>query len=102
MLHGAPRQAASMALGQLSSGAALAAPAALTGSLVRQVATKVAAAESRGSTPVVLCATRMRPALRRMLKPSLPRLPVVAAAEVVPSLRLETVGSVTDGTVVAA
>lgn len=71
-------------------------------SLVRQVATKVAAAESRGSTPVVLCATRMRPALRRMLKPSLPRLPVVAAAEVVPSLRLETVGSVTDGTVVAA
>ena len=44
-------------------------------SLVRQVAKLTQEAEARGITPVLLCATRLRLALRRLLKPSLPDSP---------------------------
>jgi flagellar biosynthesis protein FlhA len=71
-------------------------------SMVRQVAQLSRDAEAKGQNPVVLCATRLRPALRRLLKPSLPRIAVIGAGEITASMRLETVGSVNDGTVVAA
>ena len=50
----------------------------------------------RGTVPVVLCSTRLRPALRRLLRPSLPRLAVVGAGEVGASMPVETIGSVND------
>lgn len=71
-------------------------------SIVRQVGQIVLEAEAQGRSPVLLCATRLRPALRRLLRPSLPRLTVLGAGEVVASTRIETIGSVSDGTVVAA
>ena len=75
--------------------------AAVAESLVRQVAKLTQESESRGVTPVLLCATRLRLALRRLLKPSLPRLAIVAAGEIGPAMSLDTVGSVSDEAVVA-
>jgi flagellar biosynthesis protein FlhA len=75
--------------------------AAVAESLVRQVAKLTQEAESRGITPVLLCATRLRLALRRLLKPSLPRLAIVGAGEIGAAMSLETVGSVSDEAVVA-
>ena len=76
--------------------------ATLAESIVRQAGQIVIEAEAQDRSPVLLCATRLRPALRRLLRPSLPRLAVLGAGEVVTSMRLETIGSVSDGTVVAA
>ncbi len=75
--------------------------ASVAESLVRQVAKLTQEAESRGITPVLLCATRLRLALRRLLKPSLPRLAIVGAGEIGAAMSLETVGSVSDEAVVA-
>ena len=75
--------------------------AAVAESLVRQVAKLTQEAESRGVTPVLLCATRLRLALRRLLKPSLPRLAIVGAGEIGAAMSLDTVGSVSDEAVVA-
>ena len=75
--------------------------AAVAESLVRQVARLTQEAESRGVTPVLLCATRLRMALRRLLKPSLPRLAIVGAGEIGAAMSLDTVGSVSDEAVVA-
>jgi flagellar biosynthesis protein FlhA len=75
--------------------------AAVAESLVRQVAKLSQEAESRGVSPVLLCATRLRMALRRLLKPSLPRLAIVGAGEIGAAMSLDTVGSVTDEAVVA-
>ena len=69
-------------------------------SLVRQVARVIQQAESTGVTPVLLCATRLRMALRRLLKPSLPRLAIVGAGEIGAAMSLETVGNVIDEAVV--
>ena len=76
--------------------------ATLAESIVRQVGQIVIESEAQGRSPVLLCASRLRPAIRRLLLPSLPRLTVLGAGEVVTSTRLETIGSVSDGTVVAA
>ncbi len=65
-------------------------------SLVRQVGRLSHDAESRGTVPVVMCSTRLRPALRRLLRPSLPRLAVIGAAEIGASMSVETIGSVND------
>jgi flagellar biosynthesis protein FlhA len=75
--------------------------ASVAESLVRQVAKLSQEAESRGVTPVLLCATRLRLALRRLLKPSLPRLAIVGAGEIGAAMALDTVGSVSDEAVVA-
>jgi flagellar biosynthesis protein FlhA len=74
--------------------------ASVAESLVRQVAKLTQDAESRGITPVLLCATRLRLALRRLLKPSLPRLAIVGAGEIGAAMSLDTVGSVSDEAVV--
>lgn len=70
--------------------------ASVAESLVRQVARLTQESESRGTSPVLLCATRLRLALRRLLKPSLPRLAVVGAGEIGGTTTLQTVGSVSD------
>jgi flagellar biosynthesis protein FlhA len=75
--------------------------AAVAESLVRQVARLTQESESRGVTPVLLCATRLRMALRRLLKPSLPRLAIVGAGEIGAAMSLDTVGNVSDEAVVA-
>jgi flagellar biosynthesis protein FlhA len=77
-------------------GRTLAISASSAEDVVRQLARISHDAEARGTVPVVLCSTRLRPALRRLLRPSLPRLAVVGAGEIGASLPVETIGSVND------
>lgn len=62
--------------------------------IVRDVGRILLEAEAKGHRPVMLCATRLRPALWRLLKPSLSRLSVVGAGEIGSSMLIATVGSV--------
>jgi flagellar biosynthesis protein FlhA len=70
--------------------------------IVRDVARFMREAEAKGCSPVMLCATRLRPALRRLLKPSLPRLGVIGAGEVAANVKIMTIGSVNRDVVAAA
>jgi flagellar biosynthesis protein FlhA len=63
-------------------------------SIVREVGRIARESESQGNGPVVLCATRLRPAVRRLLRPSLGRLGVLGTGEVGSSVKVTTVGSV--------
>jgi flagellar biosynthesis protein FlhA len=63
--------------------------------VLRQLRVAVEDAEERGVTPVLTCAPQLRTALRRLLKGSLPRLPVLAYNELEGVQRIETIGVVT-------
>jgi len=62
--------------------------------IVHDVGRLLREADAKGLNPVMLCATRLRPALRRLLKPSLPRFGVIGTGEVAPGVKISTVGSV--------
>ena len=62
--------------------------------LALQVARSAEAAEQRGEQPVLICAARLRAALRRLVHAAAPRLPVLSYAELGPQLSLETMGVV--------
>src|SRR5581483_11008968 len=47
-----------------------------------------------GRRPVVLCSSRVRRHVRRLVEQSFPQLAVVAYNEIVPGVRVETAGSV--------
>ena len=49
-------------------------------------------AEAAGKSPVVVCSSRIRPALRRLIKARLPRLDVLGAAEIASHVVIETIG----------
>lgn len=63
-------------------------------SIVRDVGRLFTESEARGSSPVLLCATRLRPALYRLLATSVPRMGVVALGEVRPGTVIVAMGSV--------
>ena len=77
-------------------------PASEAEAIVRDIGRFLREAEVKGHSPVLLCATRLRPALRRLLKPSLPRLGVMGAGEVSTTVKIATVGSVNREVVAAA
>jgi flagellar biosynthesis protein FlhA len=62
--------------------------------IARSVGQFVRDAESKGLNPIVVCATRLRPALKRLLSPSLPRLGVIGVGEIAPTMSISTIGSV--------
>ncbi|MDA8080391.1 MAG: flagellar biosynthesis protein FlhA [Actinomycetota bacterium] len=62
--------------------------------IVREVARLLREAEAQGNTAVVLCANKLRPALHRLLKPSLPRIGVLGVGEVGLNIKIASVGSV--------
>jgi flagellar biosynthesis protein FlhA len=64
---------------------------ALLGSLADHVDRLTAA----GRRPVIVCSSRIRRHLRRLVEQSFPQLPVVAYNEIVPGVRVETTGMVT-------
>jgi flagellar biosynthesis protein FlhA len=64
---------------------------ALLGSLAEHVDRLTAG----GRRPVVVCSSRIRRHLRRLVEQSFPQLPVVAYNEIVPGVRVETTGMVT-------
>jgi flagellar biosynthesis protein FlhA len=69
-------------------------PASDAEAIVHDVARLFAEAESKGHIPVLLCATRLRPALWRLFRPSLPRMGVVGVGEIGSGVVISPVGSV--------
>jgi flagellar biosynthesis protein FlhA len=65
--------------------------------LVRDLAGFVTQAENAGLTPVLLAAGPLRLPLRRLLRGSLPQLPVIGFAETAGVTSIETVGQVSRG-----
>ena len=65
--------------------------------LVRELSTLVTRAENDGLTPVLLAAGPLRLPLRRLLRGSLPQLPVIGFAETAGVTSIETVGQVSRG-----
>jgi flagellar biosynthesis protein FlhA len=62
--------------------------------LAVEVADRANQAEQRGDSPVLLCSAQLRPALRRLVRTTAPRLPVLSYAELGPQLTLDTIGVV--------
>jgi len=56
---------------------------------------RVEQAEQAGIQPVLLCSAPLRPALRRLVRTVVPRVPVLSYTELGSQLRVETVGVVT-------
>jgi flagellar biosynthesis protein FlhA len=63
-------------------------------SLVHALAGQVDAAIARGRRPVLLCSARVRRHLRRLCEQSIPQLAVCSYNEIVPGIRVETIGVV--------
>jgi flagellar biosynthesis protein FlhA len=62
--------------------------------LVREVGAIVRQAEEHSRDPVLICASRLRPSLRRLLSPALPRLGVLSVNELGPQVKIERIGVV--------
>jgi flagellar biosynthesis protein FlhA len=69
--------------------------------LALAVAQQAEAAEMKGIEPVLVCATQLRPSLRRLLHAAAPRLPVLSYTELGQQLELDTIGVVNLGQPVA-
>jgi flagellar biosynthesis protein FlhA len=67
-----------------------------TGQVVlTELARLMAEAENRNVTPVVVCAPQLRAAVRRMVQPSLGRMPVVSYRELSGGTQVRSIGVVT-------
>jgi len=62
--------------------------------LVREIGALTRAAEERNRDPVLVCASRLRPSLHRLLAPALPRLGVLSVNELGPQVKLDRIGVV--------
>jgi flagellar biosynthesis protein FlhA len=62
--------------------------------LVRALSGQQESAVARGRRPVLLCSARVRRHLRRLCEQSLPQLSVCSYNEIVPGIRVETIGVV--------
>jgi flagellar biosynthesis protein FlhA len=65
--------------------------------LSRIISNEVTEAEQRGTSPVLVCSSQVRPALRRLLRNHLPSLAVLSYSELGSQLTIETVGTVNLG-----
>jgi flagellar biosynthesis protein FlhA len=63
--------------------------------LVGSLGEAVERATAGGSRPVVVCSSRIRRHLRRLIENAFPQLPVIAYNELVPGVRVERLGTVT-------
>jgi flagellar biosynthesis protein FlhA len=75
-------------------GAFLALDVDLAQNVLTSMANLARAAEEQNLTPVLACAPQLRPAVRRMTSPSLPRLPVVSYSELSGPVQISSVGVV--------
>ena len=62
--------------------------------LVSRLKSMVDGAAARGVRPVLVCSARVRRHLRRLVEQALPQMPVCSYNEIVPGIRVETVGVV--------
>ena len=75
-------------------GSFIAADPELLEHIVVRIADQARQAEQRGVNPVLLCSAQLRPALRRLVRSTVPQLPVLAYSEIGNQLQIDTVGVV--------
>jgi len=75
-------------------GSVLAVDPGLAEGLIREVQALVNTAEQAGRDPVVVCASRLRPALHRLLATGAPRLGILSINELGPNVKIERIGVV--------
>jgi flagellar biosynthesis protein FlhA len=63
--------------------------------LVRSLSLQTEDAVQRGRRPVLICSSRVRRHLRRLVEQALPQLSVCAYNEIAPGISVETIGVVT-------
>ena len=90
---GASSRRSSDSIAQTADGEYLVMEPSRAQALVSQLKSQVEAALAHGGRPVLLCSARVRRHLRRLCEQSLPQLPVCSYNEIVPGIRVETVGS---------
>jgi flagellar biosynthesis protein FlhA len=90
-------QEAAEAMRASEQGVVLAMDPSSAGRLVRDLTDLVTRAENDGLTPVLLAAGPLRLPLRRLLRGSLPQLPVIGFAETAGVTSIETIGQVSRG-----
>ena len=84
------------------TGTVIALPGGTVERVVDSAMQRLVEAERTGAQPVLVCPPLVRAALRRLLAPHVPRLPVLSYAEIDPTLQIETTGVVSVGTAIAA
>ncbi|MFC6008575.1 flagellar biosynthesis protein FlhA [Angustibacter luteus] len=84
------------------TGTVIALPGGTAERVVDSAMQRLVEAERTGAQPVLVCPPLVRAALRRLLAPHVPRLPVLSYAEIDPTLQIETTGVVNVGTAIAA
>ncbi|MBC7372509.1 MAG: FHIPEP family type III secretion protein, partial [Frankiales bacterium] len=84
------------------NGTFLALDPAYTERLLSDLKSRVEQAEMRGDRPVLVCSPPLRPALRKLTKLAIDRLPVLSYAELGDQLQLDTIGAVTGAHSIAA
>ena len=62
--------------------------------LVSSLASVVSEAEAAGKQPVLVCSSKVRPAIRRLIRARLPHTAVLAAPEISSNARISTIGVV--------
>jgi flagellar biosynthesis protein FlhA len=62
--------------------------------IVAELGERVQEVSATGRQPVLVCSSRVRRHMRRLIEQSLPSLPVLAYTEIVPGIRVEAMGSV--------
>ncbi len=70
-------------------------------SVLTQLRTLLTDAENKNLRPVLVCSPQLRPAVRRLVRPSLHQLPVLAYAELVGAEQVRSVGVVTSDRLLA-
>jgi flagellar biosynthesis protein FlhA len=93
-LDPAIEQEISESIAQTADGEYLAMEPTRAHALVRSLAAQAENAVARGGRPVVICSSRVRRHLRRLVEQTLPQLAVCAYNEIAPGISVETIGVV--------
>jgi len=76
------------------NGAFLTLPPAIANEITRAISEKIESLVTMGAHPVVICSPQIRLSLRRLLRPGLPNVAVLAYNEIVKGVNVESVGMV--------
>ncbi len=93
-IAGSTEEALANAVQHTEHGNTIALPPWEAQQLIGAVAAQVERAAAMGYEPVILCSSRIRIALRRLLQRRLPNVAVISYAEVAPNATVEAIGSV--------
>ena len=88
-------EAVAESLTQTAEGEQMALDPSRAQTFVHALSSQVDRATAMGARPVLICSSRVRRHLRRLIEQAFPQLPVVAYNEIAANVRVETTGVVT-------